>query len=162
MAMRHVSDYMRKEVITFGPHDSVFDVAETMFKENISGAPVVDGRRLVGVITVSDIVKFMCLKMSISGFMGMERQSLTVMMSLMVKDQLSYMAEVKKVSNCMVKDLMTDEVVSVRPDATLIEAAELLDGHKISRLPVVDEKEKLLGVLSRTDLLKALVDETKE
>jgi CBS domain-containing protein len=160
--MRHVSDYMRKNVITFGPHDSIFDVAEVLAKENITGAPVVDGRNLVGMITVSDIVKFMCLKMSISGFMGMERQSLTVMLGLMVKDQINYMTEVKKVSNYMVKDLMTNEVISINPDATLIEAAELLDKHKISRLPVVDNKGRLLGVISRTDLLKALVDETRD
>ena len=157
----HASDYMRKDPVTFGPHDSIFDAAEVLSKKNISGAPVVDGRKVVGMITVSDIVKFMCLKMSISGFGGMEKQSLTLMTTLMIKDELSYLAEVKKVSKNMVKDFMTDEVITVGPDATLIEVAELLDKHRIDRLPVVDGKEKLLGIISRTDLLRALIDEVK-
>ncbi|MBI4894590.1 MAG: CBS domain-containing protein [Candidatus Aenigmarchaeota archaeon] len=157
----HARDYMRKEPVTFGPHDSIFDAAEVLSKRGISGAPVVDGRKVVGMITVSDIVRFMCLKMSISGFGGMEKQSLTLMTTLMIKDELSYLAEVKKVSKNMVKDFMTDEVVTVGPDATLIEVAELLDKHRIDRLPVVDAKEKLLGIISRTDLLRALLDETK-
>jgi len=158
----HAQDYMRRDPITFGPHDSIFDAAEILSKNGISGAPVVDGRKVIGMITVSDIVKFMCLKMSVSEFGGMEKQSLTLMTTLMIKDELNYLAEVKKVSKNMVRDFMTDEVVTVSPDATLIEVAELLDKNRIDRLPVVDEKGKMLGIISRTDLLRALLDEVKD
>lgn len=158
--MKRVKDYMRKDVVTFGPHDSIFDVAEILAKEGISGAPVVDGRKLVGIITVSDVIKFMEVNITNTSLGGLEKQSTTLMVTLMIKDEIEYLAKVKKMSKSLVKDFMTKDVVSIGPDSPIIEAAELLDKHKVNRLPVVDEKGKLIGVLSRTDMLRALLDKS--
>ncbi len=55
----------------------------------------------------------------------------------------------------LVGDLMALEPIVVQANATLDEAAQLLDGHHISGLPVVDKAGSLVGVLSQTDLLRA-------
>ncbi|HEY7522326.1 MAG TPA: CBS domain-containing protein [Candidatus Limnocylindrales bacterium] len=52
-----------------------------------------------------------------------------------------------------VRDLMTRRVITVGPDTTLKEAIRLMDRHRVSGLPVVDASERLLGVLSETDVL---------
>lgn len=158
--MKRARDYMRKEVVSFGPHDSVFDVAEVLSKNNISGAPVVDGRKVVGMISVTDIVRFMQVKIPDSNFFGHEThpESLSMMVAGFVKEGLEFANEVKKLSKSMVKDFMSKDVVSIEPEATLIEVAETLDKHRIDRLPVIEKGGKLVGIISRTDLLKALLD----
>lgn len=149
---------MKKDVVSFGPHDSVFDVAEVLSKNNISGAPVVDGMKVVGMISVSDIVKFMRVKIPESNFFTNEPHSLSMLVAGFVKEGIDFAREIKKISKNMVGDFMSKDVVSISPDSTLIEVAEILDKHKIDRLPVIDAKGKLIGIISRTDLLRALLD----
>lgn len=156
--MKRAKDYMKKDVVSFGPHDSVFDVAEVLSKNNISGAPVVDGMKVVGMISVSDIVKFMRVKVPESNFFTNEPHSLSMLVAGFVKEGIDFAREIKKISKNMVGDFMSKDVVSISPDATLIEVAEVLDKHRIDRLPVIDGKGKLVGIISRTDLLKALLD----
>lgn len=55
-----------------------------------------------------------------------------------------------------VKDIMTTNVVTVRPDATMREAASLILRHGVSGLPIVDDRHRLLGVISEWDLLQIL------
>lgn len=156
--MGRAKDYMRKKVVSFGPHDSIFDVAEAMAKNDISGAPVVDGRKVVGIISVSDIVKFMQVNIPESDFLTHEPHSLSMMVAGFIKEEIAFMREMKKLSRSMVKDFMSKDVISISPDATLIEVAEKLDKNKIDRLPVIDSKNRLIGLISRTDLLRALLD----
>lgn len=156
--MKRAKDYMKREVVSFGPHDSVFDVAEVLSKNNISGAPVVDGRKVVGMISVSDIVKFMRVKVPESNFFTNEPHSLSMLVAGFVKEGIDFAREIKKISKNMVGDFMSKDVVSIGTDATLIEVAEILDKHRIDRLPVIDGKGKLVGIISRTDLLRALLD----
>ena len=61
--MKLVKDYMKKDVIYFTPNDSIFDVAKVFSEKNISGAPVVDNGQIVGIISETDIIKFMRLKL---------------------------------------------------------------------------------------------------
>lgn len=156
--MKRAKDYMKRDVVSFGPHDSVFDVAEVLSKNNISGAPVVDGMKVVGMISVSDIVKFMRVKVPESNFFTNEPHSLSMLVAGFVKEGIDFAREIKKISKNMVGDFMSKDVVSISPDATLIEVAEILDKHRIDRLPVIDGKGKLVGIISRTDLLRALLD----
>lgn len=57
-----------------------------------------------------------------------------------------------------IKDVMTRNVISIRPDAPIYEAIELLMRHKVSGLPVVDEDNYVVGVLSERDMLEILID----
>jgi CBS domain-containing protein len=60
---------------------------------------------------------------------------------------------------CTVGDVMSREVIAVNPDTSLQTAAELMLEHAISGMPVVDEQGQLLGVVSKTDLVRRLAGE---
>jgi len=61
-----------------------------------------------------------------------------------------------------VHEVMTPDVITVGPETTLVEAARKLLSNRIHRLPVVDEKNRLLGVVSTTDLLAAFVQQAEQ
>lgn len=65
-------------------------------------------------------------------------------------------ARMRKAQTRQIASLMTTQVVSVSPGTSLSEAAHLLVTHRISGLPVVDESNKLLGIISEADFLRAL------
>ena len=52
-----------------------------------------------------------------------------------------------------VKDIMTGKVVTIKPDATLLDAINLMSKNGITRLPVVDKKNKLIGIITRSDIV---------
>lgn len=149
---------MKKEIVSFGPHDSLFDVAEVMSKSNITGAPVIEGRKVVGIISVSDIMKFMTVSLAKSNFFAHEPHSMSMMAASLVKQGLDIYQEIKKLSKTMVKDFMNRDVLSISPDATIIEVAEALDKNDVNRLPVIDGRGRLVGIISKTDIVRAMLD----
>lgn len=58
-----------------------------------------------------------------------------------------------------VKDIMTKKVMTVSPDTNIYKAMSILVNKKISGLPVVDDNERLVGIISEKDMLQLLVDE---
>ncbi|GAB4539522.1 MAG: CBS domain-containing protein [Thermodesulfovibrionia bacterium] len=52
------------------------------------------------------------------------------------------------------KDIMTRDVITIRPDATVEELARLLIEHKISGVPVIDESDRLIGIVTENDLIR--------
>jgi CBS domain-containing protein len=64
--------------------------------------------------------------------------------------------ELKRISRTKVKDVMSKRAVFISPEENLFDAADLMERKDVNRLPVVD-KEKLVGIITRADLIKALV-----
>lgn len=156
--MKLVKDYMKRKVITVRSAESIFKAAHTLSKHHISGAPVVRNRKVVGVITEADIIKFMKLDLSKTHTELMsEPHALSVVILTLIKDQMSMKKHLEKMSKIKVKDFMATDVISVPPDENILEAANTLDKYQIDRLPVI-RKGKLVGIISRCDLIKALVD----
>lgn len=154
--MKLVKDYMTKNVITFKPEDSIFTVAEKFYKNHISGAPVVRNDKVVGIISETDIIKFMRISISRTEPIP-EPHLLTLLLVGLVKGHFALKHELEKLSKIEVKDLMSGNVVSITSDQPIIEAATLITKHKINRLPVIDDG-KLVGIITRADLIKALID----
>jgi CBS domain-containing protein len=151
--MRLVKDFMRKRVVCFRPDDSIFKVAKCFATKGISGAPVVDKCKVVGIVSESDLIKFIK-----SQTVECVRAELGLSLSLldMLRKYISLRKQLKQVSKVKVKDVMNKTVISVRPDSTLSEAAELMDKYDIHRLPVI-ENDKLVGIISRADLIHSLI-----
>jgi CBS domain-containing protein len=61
----------------------------------------------------------------------------------------------------IVGDIMTSPAVTVRPDANIAEAVQIMDEKKIRRLTVVDDKKMLIGIITRADILKAVIRKLK-
>lgn len=151
--MKKVKDFMSPYVIHFDPEDSIFRVAEVFSENDISGAPIVKNNRVIGVISESDIVKFMSFKL---GRPSPPLTSLSLLIISFIKDNIQIKSQLKKISKIKIKDLMSKEVVSIHSEASLLEAACVMEKNDVNRLPVIDDG-RLVGILARADLINALI-----
>jgi CBS domain-containing protein len=140
------ADIMTRKVKTVAPDALVQDVAETMIAHQISGVPVVDrARRVVGIVTEGDLMR--------RSEIGTERRR-SWWLELLT-DSTSRAEEFVKSRGRRAADVMTRSVISVTPRTELREIADTMEKWAIKRMPVVSAG-KLVGIVSRHDLLRAL------
>jgi acetoin utilization protein AcuB len=136
--MMLVKNWMTKEVITIDVDDSMQQAIKLLKQHNIRMLPVMKNEKLVGIITDRDL----------------KRASASDATTLDVHELLYLVSKIK------VKDIMTRDPITVPPDFTVEETAEILLKHKISGVPVVDQAAKLVGTITQTDLLRVLISLT--
>jgi CBS-domain-containing membrane protein len=139
-------DMMTSNVVTIAPDASVRDAAWTMLTQRISALPVVDGHGgLLGIVSEGDLLHRVEA--------GTERQrswwSAFNASSEVLADEY-VRSHARKVS-----DVMTTTPVTVPPEASAADVADLMEKHGIKRVPVVSH-DKLVGIVSRSDFLTAL------
>jgi len=148
----NAADVMTRRVISVTPDTSIEDAVKLMLEHRISGLLVVDAAgHLAGVVTEGDLLR--------RSELGTGRQRswwLKLLVSPGRQAEDFTHAHGRKVS-----DVMTTEVVSVDADAPLSDIVELMEKHRIKRVPVVHEM-RVIGVCSRADLLRALAVTTRE
>jgi CBS domain-containing protein len=141
-----VADLMTKTPIIVQPDTTLVDAACIMLAQHISGLPVQDeAGGIVGIITEGDL-----LRRPEIGTEGKERSWLKAFVA-----PGSLAADYVRTHGQHVGEVMTKSVVTVTPNTPLAEAAELMRRKRIKCLPVI-EAERLVGIISRSDLLKAL------
>jgi CBS domain-containing protein len=150
-----VKDVMSKNVITISPEESISNAIDKMAKNNISGLIVVEDEKVVGVISESDVLKifkseFPELKLS---------SNISLSIFSLIKSGIKIIREIKKIGKLKVQNLMSKKVSFVKPEDTILEAARIISKKDVRRLPVIDESGKLVGIISRTDILRALIKE---
>ena len=146
-----VKDLMTKNVISVKPDELLGDVVVKFMGNKISGAPVVDEGELVGIISKADILK----QLSTAGSI---HELLVAVSGLWEKNKKNNSIDyLKKISKRVVSDVMSRHVVTVDPESSIERAARLMVNRNINRLPVVENK-KLLGIVARGDLIKALAN----
>lgn len=118
---RHVRDVMTANPECVSEKDSIRDVARIMKDQDTGVVPVVDGKKIIGLITDRDIV-------------------------------VRGLAEGKNLENVRVNELMTKSVRSVREDASLNEALEMMSNAEIRRVAVVNGNDELVGIVSLGDI----------
>jgi CBS-domain-containing membrane protein len=146
------SDVMTPNVVAVSPDASVVTAAELMLQKRISGVPVINGDgNLVGIVTEGDFLRRAETDTGrrrprwIEFFMGPGR----------LADEYVHLSGRK------VSDVMTHEVQTVPPDATLEQVVSLMERHNIKRLPVVDNG-KVVGIVTRANLLHAVLSVANE
>ena len=146
------ADVMISNVITVTPDSDVVEVAKTLLSNRISGAPVIDkSGRLVGIVSEGDLLR--------RAEMGTERHRSWWLQLLTSKESLAQ--EFLQSHSRKVGDVMTRGVVTVAPDTPLSDVATTLEKHGIKRVPVVKDS-KLVGIVSRANLLQALASMRKD
>ncbi len=124
-----VADYMTRKLITFSPDQPMFEVVQSLLKNKISGAPVMNEQgELCGVISEGD-----CLKE-------------------VVKGQYNNMPNLAGHA----KDHMTQNVITISPEMNIFDAADMFLSKRIRRFPVVDQG-KLIGQISQKDIMRAVL-----
>lgn len=138
-----LGNLMTRDVVTVGPDAPLKEAARRMLEAHVSGLAVTsDGGVLVGVITEADFVKTEADRGS-GARAGLLRW--------FVRD-----SEITDTART-VGDVMTTTVVTLGPDADHTEAARKMRAEGVKRIPIVDEANKLLGIVSRADIMRALV-----
>ena len=131
-----VEDYMKRDPITVKKDDSFRYALKLIRKEGIKHLPVLEGRKVVGVVTDRDL-----------------RQAAPSPATSLEIHELNYLLE-----RLRIEAIMTKKVITVAPDSTLQDAAKLLIAHKIGCLPVV-KQEELVGIITERDMLRAYVEQ---
>jgi CBS domain-containing protein len=145
----HVKDVMTKDVISVTKFESIVHVATILSEKNISGIPVVDKeKRVVGIITQADILSIVGIR---------REQTLKDLLKHMLGEPLP-----RRKLGDLVGDIMTSSVLTMKPDANIAEVTKIMDEKKIRRLPVVNEKNELIGIISRADILRAVIRKLKQ
>jgi CBS domain-containing protein len=140
-----VGEIMETDWPTLGPESTVEDAIKLFAEARISGAPVVEDGRLIGIITEGDLI-FQDAEIKSPGF-------LDILGGLVpLGNTEEYRTEALKSAGVTVGEIMTDDPVTVAPEATLAETATIMAEQRKKILPVV-EGERLVGVITRMDIL---------
>ncbi len=140
-----VGDIMETDWPTLGAESTVEEAIKLFAEERVSGAPVVEDGRLVGIITEGDLI-FQDADVKAPGFLDI----LGGIVPLGDTDE--YRREALKSAGVTVGEVMTDEPVTITPEATLAETATIMAERRKKILPVI-EGGRLVGVITRMDIL---------
>ncbi len=152
-----VEEAMQENVIKFKDVDTITYVSSVLREKKISGAPIVDeDNEVIGIISEGDIMRMLEIhspKINLILPAPFDLIELPVKMRYELDEIAEDMA---KAGSVMVGEIMSKHIVSTRKDASISDAAALMDTHNINRLPVVDENGKLIGIITRGDIIGAL------
>ena len=140
-----VGDIMQAEWPTLSPEQTVEDVIKLFAESGISGSPVDEGGRLVGIVTEGDLI-FQDADIRSPGFLDILGGIIPL------GDWDEYRQEALKSAGVTVDEVMTREVRIVSPQDSLSEAATIMAEERIKLLPVAEEG-RLRGVVTRMDIL---------
>ncbi len=131
----YVRDYMTTNVITCAPETLVIDAQKLMQEHDIHRLPVVDGDKLIGIVTrtkLRDVAPSPATSLSIW--------------------ELNYLLAKMKV-----KEVMEKNIVTCTPDTTIEDSAIIAKSHRVGALPVI-ENGKLVGIITLTDVMNIFVE----
>ena len=145
-----VKEVMTTDVITVSIGDSVETCAKLLQEHNISGLPVLDeAGRVAGVVTEGDLIR-RASRVKAPGY-------LEILGGLIyLGSPKKFVEELQRAMSLEAGQLMSKNVVFISPEDTVEKAATLMVEKRISRLPVVDEQQKLIGIVSRRDIMSSL------
>ena len=134
-----VKDVMKTQLVTLNADSKLGFANDIMYLGRIRHLPVVKGDTIVGILTQRDLY----------------RSSLTSILTNW-KENKEFLDSIK------VSEVMTKNVITVSPDATIEEAAQIMIDKKVGGLPVVKEKNALVGLITETDVLQYFVDNSRK
>jgi acetoin utilization protein AcuB len=133
-----VVDVMTKNPLVMTPDETVGGADEVMAENRIRQLPVVEGSALLGIITDRDIRSFLA------------------------ESSLLDPAERAKALKTKIREIMTNDPLTLAPDDDLRDAVELLIEEKIGGIPVVDEAEGVVGIVTYVDVLRSFLNRLDE
>ena len=141
---------MEKNVVSVGPDTPLSEAASIIAKGAFDGVPVVDdGNTLVGILTEYDLIS------KSSAIHLPTFQKILEDLTVFSKDKKEFQSDVADIANMKVRDVMNDDPLTLHHDATYEEVVTAFrDHHRVNPIPVIDKDKKVLGVVSRFDVLK--------
>ncbi len=153
-----VADVMQRSLRTVPPEMRVADLEQWFVGQRLSGAPVVEGGRVVGVVSRADLVRQLVVEQSQVESMALfYLEPFDADQHSAADDARIAEAVASRWQKLQVRDLMIDELITVPADRSLEAAARLLLERRIHRL-LVTEGETLVGLLSSLDLVRLFAE----
>lgn len=147
--MRRVRDVMTAEVVVVRDQTPFKEIVGLMRQHNVSALPVVDATdELVGIVSEADLL--MKEELAADGESHRRFQS------------RRRRIDRAKAGGVVAQELMSSPVETIDPEAPLARAARLLHDRRVKRLPVVDPNGKVVGIVSRADLLRVFLRPDRE
>ncbi len=157
-----VGEIMNRDVISLKPDMTLKEASEILAKNNINGAPVIDDdKKLLGILTIKDILKFIKSRMESIGIYIFPTP-FDFMDVLPMEIPVEHRDAIKEIARIKVSEIMERRVHYVNVDTDIYDALNLLVKKDISRLPVVDKEKRVIGIVTRSDILRALALKSNE
>lgn len=137
-------------IATLGPDDGLMHAAKLFGEYNYDGFPVIDkDKKLVGIVTAYEMV-------SDSAILHLsELEKILELISEDKADDKKLEGHFQKLDDLKVKDIMNADPLTAKPEMTIVELAqEFAKHHRVNPIPVVDDESRLVGVVSRYDLIR--------
>jgi len=135
-----VQDWMSTEVVTIVPNAPLIEAHRLMIDNDIRRLPVLKNDRLVGIVTRGDV----------RGAEPSQASSLSIW-------EINYL-----LAKLEIAEIMTKNPLTASPEMTIGEVANIMLENKISGLPVVDETDKVVGVITESDIFRMIVQSWQE
>ncbi|MBU4076561.1 MAG: CBS domain-containing protein [Euryarchaeota archaeon] len=154
----YVKEAMNKNVITCNPGDNVGALVELFRKNHISGMPVVEKEKVVGMVSETDLLKlFKTPEVSSDMFLPSPLEIIEMPIRSIIKFE-EFKKALENINMKSVRDIMKKKVYSTSPDSTLEDASNMMVKQRVNRLPVI-ENGRLVGILVRSDIIRGLSKE---
>lgn len=144
----HVADVMTVDPVAVTPATPLKELVDILVEHKISAVPVLGMHgRVLGLVAETDLLR---------------KEELKRDPDVRHSRHMTYRARRDMATAEIAGELMSTHPVTARADMTVAEAARLMDRHQVTCLPVVDDEEKLLGVVSPRDLLRVFLRPDEE
>lgn len=144
--MLKARDVMSKDVVTVNPDTSIEEAAKIMSENKISGLPVVESGKLVGIISEKDLI-MKDKKLHFPDYINILGGI------IYLESYKKFEEDFKKFIAIKVGELMTRKVVTIKPDTPIDEIASIMSDRDINRLPVLED-DRIIGIVTRADLVR--------
>ncbi|HVB64245.1 MAG TPA: CBS domain-containing protein [Nitrolancea sp.] len=140
---------MAKDVKTVGPETPVEEVAKLLWENKISSLPVVEERKVIGMVTDFDLIT--------------RETEYDAPMYISLLEAYFHIPgtgdakQLKKILAISARDLMTSPAITVTPEMTVLEVATLMYDKRLNALPVTDLEGNLIGIVARADIVRLMV-----
>lgn len=153
--MQKVKDIMSSPAVSITSDLTIKEALDLLADRNISGVPVVDSEdKVIGIISDTDIIKYahqnsVVTHTNLSGWISPYVD---------VGDLASVKKGFDRLGTSLVEKVMTKKVFTINQDTDAGEAAKLMNRRNINRVPVVDSAGKLVGMVTRADIVKCMAN----
>lgn len=130
-----VHDWMTSPVISATPGLPISEAHQVMMENNIRRLPVTENEKLVGILTLGDV-----------------REASPSDATTLSIWEINYLW-----TQLTAKKVMTRNILTVTPETSILDAAEIMLEKKVSGLPVIDDNNKLIGIITESDIFRMLV-----
>ena len=149
-----VRDIMTREIVSVRLETPLTEAARILAEHDFDGVPVVDDAgKLIGILTEYDLIS------KGSAVHIPTLQMLIKQLPVLPKDQSAFRDDVKAVAALTVSDVMNNDPLTLPESATFEDAVVAFrDHHRVNPIPIVDQNRKIVGIITRFDILKPFRD----